>query len=529
MRDVPNSYSPQEEMNKEMNMCHVFKMALRTMEDHEDLESRSLKRMGDYPMKTVSSLWRAMLCAAVIMAVFTPAALAQDPPSRVARLNYINGSVSFQPAGVDEWTAADINRPLTTGDRLYIDNGARAELHIGNAALRLNGPGSMSFLNLDDHVVQIELSEGSLSLRLRLFSEDDTFEGDTPNVAFSVLRRGEYRVDADPDGQSTMITARSGEGEATGGGESYTVHASQHVRFGGTSQLSYDVSRLPAPDGFDNWSLSRDVREDRSESARYVSPDMIGYEDLDEHGRWSNVEGYGPVWRPNNVHADWAPYHDGHWAWITPWGWTWVDDQPWGFAPSHYGRWAHFRDGWGWVPGPVVVRPVYSPALVVFVGGPSFGVSVSLGGGGGLGWFPLGPGEPYVPAYRASPTYIRNVNNTVNNTTITNITNTTVINNTTVNNYHYANQAVPGAVTAVPTQTFVNARPVAASAVRVSPSAVQAAHVVAAAPVAPVKSSVMGVDAGKSSVATPPATVVSRQVVAKTAPPPPPVPFAQQA
>ena len=159
---------------------------------------------------------------------------------------------------------------------------------------------------------------------------------------------------------------------------------------------------------------------------RYVSPDVVGYQDLDDYGVWYSDSNYGYIWVPR-VTRGWAPYQDGHWAWISPWGWTWVDEAPWGYAPFHYGRWVYARNRWGWVPGPIAVRPVYAPALVAFIGGPRFSVSVALGGGGGhVGWFPLGPREVYVPAYRTSREYVNRVN--VSNTTVTNITITNVYN-----------------------------------------------------------------------------------------------------
>ena len=109
-------------------------------------------------------------------------------------------------------------------------------------------------------------------------------------------------------------------------------------------------------------------------SVRYVPRAMIGVEDLDDNGTWSIVAAYGTVWVPR-VPAGWAPYRFGHWAWIEPWGWTWIDDAPWGFAPFHYGRWAFVGDRWVWIPGAIVARPVYAPALVVFVGGNGWSVS----------------------------------------------------------------------------------------------------------------------------------------------------------
>ena len=86
---------------------------------------------------------------------------------------------------------------------------------------------------------------------------------------------------------------------------------------------------------------TRDRAEDQSVSAQYVSRDMTGYEDLDRNGTWSDDPEYGHVWAPTNVASDWAPYRYGRWVWVEPYGWTWIDDAPWGFAPFHYGRWAY--------------------------------------------------------------------------------------------------------------------------------------------------------------------------------------------
>ena len=72
------------------------------------------------------------LCALVLSSV-----AAADPPARVARLAHINGAVSFSPAGEEEWVQATANRPLITGDRVWVDAGSRAELQFGGAAIRL--------------------------------------------------------------------------------------------------------------------------------------------------------------------------------------------------------------------------------------------------------------------------------------------------------------------------------------------------------------------------------------------------------
>lgn len=437
---------------------------------------------------------------------------AQDPPSRVARLNLINGQVSFQPASLDAWTGATLNYPLTTGDHLYTDAAARAELHIGPNAIRLSSRTNFGFLNLDDQTVQMRFTEGGMEVRLRALGDRDVYEIDTPNGAVTLLRDGDYRLDADPERNFSMVTVFSGEVEVMANGNSFPVHPSQTAYF---SDAAPDIRPANPPDEFDQFTADRNIREEKLPPPQHVPQSMIGYEDMNAYGSWRLMPGYGWVWAPP-VQVGWAPYHNGHWAWVAPWGWTWIDDAPWGFAPFHYGRWAFAGGGWIWIPGAVAVRPVYAPALVAFVGGPRFSVGIGIGGGlGAVAWFPLGPQEVYRPSYRVSNTYVTNVN-------VTNVTN---IGNVTNLNQRYVNQNVQGAVTAVPQNAFTTARPVATASLRVSPEQMAQAQVVGTAPpVAPQRESLLGGNANPN-VARPSQAVMARQVVAKATPPPAPVSF----
>jgi hypothetical protein len=449
----------------------------------------------------------------------------QDPPTRVARLNYSSGSVSFQPSGEGDWVTAVPNRPLTTGDNLWADQNSRAELHIGSTAIRMNSETSLTFLDLDDHNTQLRLSLGSILLRVRHLDDGDLLEVDTPNLAFTVQRTGEYRIDVNADGNQTITTVWRGRGEATGGGYSFTVVAGQQASFNGTDELDHQIEQVPGNDDFDQWAFQRDTREDGDESSNYISSEMTGYEDLDDYGHWRYVADYGPVWTPIGVAPGWAPYRFGHWVWVAPWGWTWVEDEPWGFAPFHYGRWAFVENDWCWVPGPVYVRPVYAPALVAFVGGGGFRLSVGVGEG--VAWFPLGPREVYVPPYRVSRTYVNNVNITntrVNSTQVTNVYNNYTTNNVT--RITYVNQRVPTAVTAVSHETFVNARPVARNLAQVDARQLAEAPVSHMAPIQPERTSVVG--AGVLAKARPPAAIENRHVVATRNPTPPRAPFEQR-
>jgi len=483
-------------------------------------------------MKTTLKLvwWSAVLGIALATIAFPRRSSAQDqddPPGRVARLGYLQGSVSFLPAGETDWVGAVPNRPMSTGDQLWTDENSRAEVQLGSAVIRLAPLTTFSFLNLDDDTVQIQLTSGAINITVRWLRDQGDFEVDTPNQAFNVFQPGHYRVEASADGTYTVISVRAGEGAATGGGQTFALRGGQRGTFSGTDSLYADVEPIYDPDEFDTWSEARDHRYDFSRSAQYLSRDVVGFDDLDDYGDWRDDPSYGHVWFPSQVAVGWAPYHAGHWDWISPWGWTWVDDFSWGYAPFHYGRWVSVGGRWGWVAGPVAVQAVYAPALVVFIGGGPGGF------GGNVGWFALGPREVYVPSYHVSQAYVTRVNissTTVNVTQVTNVYNTTIIkNSTTITNITYANRSVQGAVMVVPQQAFASAQPVAKASVTVSAQQIAGMSVSARASVAPTRASVLGARAATAGrVAAPPAAIASRQVVAKKTPPPPPVPFAKQ-
>ncbi len=450
---------------------------------------------------------------------------AADPPSRVARLSYTEGPVSLRAAGADAWTAAELNRPLTAGDELWNDGGARAELDLGHAFVRLDALTGIELLNLDDRGVQISLLQGKAQVRLRSLDEEDQFEIATPQAAVTLLRSGDYRFEAAGDGAETSLIVRAGQVEVTAPDRAFSVRALQQAQLTGTGTVDYRISAAPPLDSFDAFCATRDKQGAAAASLQYVSPSVIGWEDLDTYGTWTVSVGHGPIWRPRMVAAGWAPYRFGHWAWIEPWGWTWIDAAPWGFAPFHYGRWVWYSGYWGWVPGPPRVRAVYAPALVVFAGGgPGLHYYFRVGGGPGVAWFPLGPREIYMPPYRASRTYITNVN--ISHTVIAN---TTTIWRTDVTRQHYANRTIAGAVTAVPAAVFADGRAVSRSAVRVTTQEAREAHIGGMAPpVTPSRRSIAPIADGAPPAARPPAAVASRQTVVRRTPAPAPVPFDRQ-
>ena len=477
-------------------------------------------------------------CLALASAVGARADEPADPPGRVARISLADGAVSMQPAGGDGWVSDVLNRPLTNGDKLWADQESHAELHIGSAAVRLGGETGISVLNIDDRTVQLKLSAGTLQVRVRGLDPEQTFEIATPTASVAVLRPGAYRIEVAESGFLERIAVAQGQVAVTDQGHATSIDAGQLAEFTGTSVEDAAIGALPPEDGFDEWVADRDRREDRAVSSQYVSREVTGYEDLDDYGTWQNGDDYGPVWVPA-VAAGWVPYRDGHWGWIAPWGWTWIDEAPWGFAPFHYGRWVFFRGNWCWAPGPRRYAPVYAPALVGWVGGARGPAGVGPGGPP-VGWFPLGWNEVYVPAYRGSVTYVRNINvtnihasNTVINNYITN--NTTIINAADGRQgagdrgpagQRYANLAVAGAVTATSRTAFTSAQPVASHLARLPRETLERAPAGTGAPaIAPTASS-LGRPAAVTPLVAP--QVWSRPVVARVPPPPPPPSFEAQ-
>jgi hypothetical protein len=467
------------------------------------------------------------------MLVAATAAWAADPPGRVARLQYMSGSVSVQPRGTEDWVQGSANRPLTNADNIWADKDSRAELNLGTGLMRMNSETSLTLSNVSDEAAQVQLHQGTLNLHIRHLYGGEIYEIDTPNLAFTVTKSGDYRFDVDPSGDSTLVTVWKGEGEATGKGPAVKVKSGKQARFTGGTSLAHQIQDAPRPDGFDEWCQVRDERADRSLSARYVAPGVVGYEDLDTYGTWREVPEYGMVWVPAAVAPDWAPYRYGHWVWIDPWGWTWVDDAPWGFAPFHYGRWVYVGGYWGWAPGPYWVRPWYAPAMVAWFGGPGWGFGFEWGWGWGWGpgwgwgWAPLGWGEPFFPWWgRCSRGYFRNVN--ISNTHITNITNITnnYYNHTGTNGFYGRNGIAPlpryatthNGLTAASNNTLQHSLPVNQNMAKIPESALHNLTSARGPEVSPTHESMLGAKAGLPA-ARPTNAAASRPTVSRMTPP----------
>jgi hypothetical protein len=443
----------------------------------------------------------------------------QDPPSpeqaaevTPARVSYINGQVSFWRPGAQEWAEARVNTPLSPGDLLYTGPDGSVEVQFGPRAFVRAGNGTQLGLdNQEPDYVQFRITSGHAALDVRELPSGNTVEMATPNAAFTVERAGYYHVDLHDD-STTFRSHRGGSATITpAGGAATPLAPNQQIVVSGTDAPRVEPAG-PAPQlsAWDRWNYQRTAYLIQPSLTQHVSPSLYGTEALAQHGTWRTEETYGSVWVPTTVAPGWVPYSTGRWIWDPRFGWTWLDDAPWGWAPYHHGRWVFVRNYWAWAPGPVVVRPVYAPALVVFLGGPVVvGVGVRP-----LHWAPLGWGEPIIPWW-GRPGYVgvaswhgwggpRVVNNVViNRTTNVQVTNITVYKNVHVHNAVVATSADRFGHGAVRTTRVDDVRVRELTPVR------------GALEVKPVAASVMS---GEGAKTKPPAAVQERKVVATRAP-----------
>jgi hypothetical protein len=405
----------------------------------------------------------------------TPDAAAQqtaDPPERVGRLAQLRGAVSFHATGDTQWSAASANFPVAAGYSFWTEPDAEATVELSASRIAMSGASEVDITTLDASGLQAATPQGEVYLNLRDLAPNEAWVLQTPRGTVTLNQPGRYALTAGTTDAPTLVTVLEGGVQVTGPGIDLQVGPQQTATLIGSNTVQASVG--PAQrDAFVSAMLARE----RPAPRPAVPPPpavaaMPGGADLSAYGAWSPAPEYGQVWYPQ-VAPGWVPYRDGHWAYVAPWGWTWIDDAPWGFAPFHYGRWVEIAGRWAWTPGviqgPVVVQPVYAPALVTFFGiGAGVAVGVGLAGAlaaGSIGWCPLGPREPYRPWYHASEGYVRAVN-------VTHVTNiTTINNNVTINNF--VNR---GAATMAPASALVNSRPVGPIGRPVPPQTLAAAR-----------------------------------------------------
>jgi hypothetical protein len=450
----------------------------------------------------VSSLVNSVF-GLLVGALMLPGVALAQVPDRVGRVAYLAGDVQFYSESAQAWLPAQLNAPVTSRNSLYTGSDGRAEIRFGSTAVALDTHTQFDIHVLDDTNFKAAVTRGSVSLRVRQIESDESCEVMAPGASYTMLQAGRIRIDVADSGSSVTVLAGLVNASVVGG-SSAMVESGQALSAenGGFGRSSARSSAL------DIWAEQRDNANRGGQSARYVSSNMTGYEELDANGRWASDPDYGNVWYPTTyVTPGWAPYRDGRWAYVAPWGWTWIDAAPWGFAPFHYGRWVLIGTRWAWMPGAYVRRPSYAPALVGFIGGSAGGggaISISVGTRPAVGWYPLPPWERYRPAYGHHDRHLQNTNNFKIATPPASAWRTV--------EYHRVSANQVQGATVVSREAFVDSRPVRGAALSVA-APVLAAPSVAAMPVAaPARSGVSSAPAHARHEAAAGAVLPSRTI-----------------
>jgi hypothetical protein len=365
---------------------------------------------------------RFLICCLSLLSFIaaTPAGADDAPLARVGRVSAADGALSIRPAG-GEWTDSGVNAPVTAGMSARAAPLGRAVLRAGSETIALAGATELDLAQLDAAGTQIVLRRGRIAVRLSDLDPAHSIEIDIPRGGVWVLTPGDYDIVAGDDRTPARIAVLSGRARVVGKGLDTTIATGSANLLSGSDPVVASLDGAAADD-FAIWWRAAAGPDGDTQPLRYVSAAMTGYEALGGNGSWETVAGYGAVWFPSAAADAWGPYRNGHWRWIAPWGWSWIDDMPWAFAPTHYGRWARIpqpdpldlsgpgSERWGWVPGKLVAHPVYAPALVAFLGTAGVGLSYPDAFGPAVAWFPLAPGEAYWPAYTSDLNAIRRIN-----------------------------------------------------------------------------------------------------------------------
>jgi hypothetical protein len=389
-----------------------------------------------------------------------------EPPALAGRLASLAGEVSFHAAGETQWSPATLNYPVTNGEAFWTQPQATATIEIADDAVVLDAATELDVTSLDQSQFVASLPQGALFLQLNSLPAGQSVTVTTPRGAVQISATGRYEIAAGDTDDATTITVVEGAAHVAGTDLSLDIGPQQTATIDGTTSLQGSVGPM-RQDAFLQAQLSAPPPRRSLAVVPQQVQYMTGAQDLQAYGSWSDSEEYGAVWYPNNVGGDWAPYREGAWSYVQPWGWTWVDREPWGFAPFHYGRWIRLHDRWGWVAGGAgpayAAYPVYAPALVSFVdvGAAALAgfAAGELAGGYAPAWIPLGPREPYYPWYHTRGDYFARINRPYGVPPEIIRRGPTFITNVTTNRTQiFINR---GAATVVPAAIFARGEPVA--------------------------------------------------------------------
>jgi hypothetical protein len=303
---------------------------------------------------------------------------------RVVRLSFTEGTVTVQRPDTSQWSKGPVNTPIQEGFKLSTAENSYSEVEFENAfsTARL---GQLSMIEF----TQLALAPSGAKINRLKFDQgygtfhfvpeaDDIYELKVGETTLTPSGKSEFRVDF--ENGELRVEVFSGSVAFSGPLGSQIVAKNGVLDFRPGVDAQYQLAEGITKDAWDDWVANRDKVQQASQRpaggpySAQVGSGLYGWNDLNGHGEWGFVPGYGYGWFPD-VAWGWAPYSLGSWAWYPGYGYTWLSYEPWGWLPFHYGGWGFDPTfGWFWMPGGF---GTWSPGLVTWYQGP-----------GWIGWAP---------------------------------------------------------------------------------------------------------------------------------------------
>ena len=331
---------------------------------------------------SIARLGKMLAMWAVLAAAFLVVSASAESKARIVRLSEVQGTVQIDRATGDGFDKAFINLPVIEGSKLKTGKDGRAEVEFEDgSALRLAPDSEVDFTRLalgDDgqKLSTVKLVSGTLYTNLHPKKSADKSAQFLLNFAresVTVSESAHFRVEL-ADATATLAVFKGKLSATTPSGqfelaEKHTATidlakddlAKDAAGGDPAKKDTFAIAKNYEAEPSDAWDRQQTEYHDRYASAggsSINSPYGYGMSDLNYYGSFMTVPGYGNVWQPYFIGANWSPFQDGGWAFYPGAGYMWVSGYPWGWMPYNYGNWA-FVPGFGWVWQPGYWNPWY--------------------------------------------------------------------------------------------------------------------------------------------------------------------------
>jgi hypothetical protein len=292
-----------------------------------------------------------VIVVACLLALVALPALA-DSQARIVRLSDVQGSVQLDKNTGVGFERAFVNLPITQGAKLSAGANGRAEVEFEDgSSMRLTPNTTIEFskLGLADsgkRISQVNLVEGMAYVNW-LGKDDLTLNFSRETIALD--HSAHFRVDTSTEAANLAVF--KGNVNVAGPSGNFTVEKKKTATFDTAADDKYTLAKNVKDEPLDSWDKESLSYHDQY-AKNNTTPYGYGYSDLNYYGAFSNVPGYGMMWRPYFTGVGWDPFMDGAWGYYPGYGYMFASAYPWGWMPYRYGNWMFVPGmGWAWQPG----------------------------------------------------------------------------------------------------------------------------------------------------------------------------------